>query len=109
MATQGAPKWSKGCPKGPKGTPKSAQGEEKEVERHPKENNKSQTYIHIHKIYANSRSTAIQRPARISPLPGPGLGCYQDAGQKLGPDVMPRGQKTRMLTRLTRMPGKKNL
>ena len=46
---------------------------------------------------------------RISPLPGPGLGCYQDAGQKLGPDVMPRGQKTRMLTRLTKMPDKKSL
>ena len=45
----------------------------------------------------------------ISPLPGPGLGCYQDAKQKIGPDVMPRGQKTRMRTRLTRMPGKTNL
>ena len=63
MATQGSSKWSKGCPKGPKGTPKAAQGKKKEVERHPKENSKSQTYIHIHKVYANSRCTAIQRPA----------------------------------------------
>ena len=31
--------------------------------RHPKESNKSQNYIHVNKIYANSRSTAIQQPA----------------------------------------------
>ena len=63
MAFQGVPKWSNGCPKGPKKSPKSAQGKKKGVEGHPKEANKSQNYIHINEIYANSRSTAIQRPA----------------------------------------------
>ena len=47
----------------PKGSPKSPQGKQNELQRHPKETNKSQNYIHINKIHANSRSTAIQRPA----------------------------------------------
>ena len=63
MAFQGVPAWSKGCPKGPKKSPKSAQGKKKGAEGHPKEANKSQNYIHTNNIYANSRSTAIQRPA----------------------------------------------
>ena len=63
MAFQGVPKWSKDCPKGPKKNPKSVHGEKKGVEGHAKEVNKSQNYIHTNKISANSRSTAIQRPA----------------------------------------------
>ena len=51
--------------KGAKGRSKSPQGEQKDFQRHPKETNKSQNYIHLNKIYANSRSTAIQRPASI--------------------------------------------
>ena len=43
--------------------PKSAQGQQNELQRHPKETTKLQNYIHINEIYANSRSTAIQRPA----------------------------------------------
>ena len=50
----------------PKGSPKSPQGEQNELQRHPKETNKSQNYIHINKIQANSRSTAIQRPTSSS-------------------------------------------
>ena len=63
MATKGFQKWSKACPKK---TRKSPQGKEREVETNPKENNKSLTYIHIHKMCANSRSNAIQRPATNS-------------------------------------------
>ena len=68
MASQGVPEWSKGCPKALKRSPKSAQGEKKRVEGHPKEANKAQNYIHINKIYANSRSTAIQRPASTAAI-----------------------------------------
>ena len=63
MAAQSAPRWSKGCPREPKGGPKTSQGEQNELQGHPKETNKPQTYIHINEIYADSRSTAIQRPA----------------------------------------------
>ena len=65
MASQGVPKWSKGCPVGPKRKPKSAQGEKKAVEGHPKEGNKSKSYILINRIYVNFQYTAIQRPANI--------------------------------------------
>ena len=65
MSSQGVLKWSKGCRKEPKKSPKSAQGKKKSVEGHPKEANKSHNYIHMNKMYTNSRSTAIQRPASI--------------------------------------------
>ena len=48
-----------------KRSPKSPQGEQNEFRRRSNEFNKSQNYIHINKIYANSRSTAIQRPTSI--------------------------------------------
>ena len=54
MASQGVPEWSKGWSKAPKRNPKSAQGEKKGFEGHPKEANKTQNYIHINKIFANS-------------------------------------------------------
>ena len=62
MAAKGAPKWSKGCPRDPKRAQSRSMGE-KDVEGHPKGNKKSHNYIHINKIYANYRSTAIKRPA----------------------------------------------
>ncbi len=48
-----------------KRSPKSPQGEQNEFRRRSNEFNKSQNYIHINKIHANSRSTAIQRPTSI--------------------------------------------
>ena len=53
----------KGCPKGPKRNPRSPQGEKREIRRHAKETNESENFIHIIEIYANSRYTAVQRPA----------------------------------------------
>ena len=62
-----------GIPRRPKvvqGLPKETQKEakvgprkEKRIEGHPKEAKKSQNYIHANQIYANCRSTAIQRTA----------------------------------------------
>ena len=46
----------------PKGSPKSRQGKKNELQRPPKETNKSQNYIHINKIHANSRPAAIWWP-----------------------------------------------
>ena len=54
MATQGVPKGIKGCPKGPTTSPKAAQGEEKGIEGHPKERNKSESYIHLNKVCVNA-------------------------------------------------------
>ena len=61
--TSGRAPWEPEAPQRvPKGSPKSPEGEQNEFQRHPKETNKSENYIHINKIHANSRSTAIQRP-----------------------------------------------
>ena len=46
----------------PKGSPMWPQGEQREFQRQLNETNKSQNCIHINKIHANSRSTAIQWP-----------------------------------------------
>ena len=51
-----------GTPKGPNRKPKVAPRRAK----WQNELNKSQNYIHISKIHANSRSTAIQRPTSIT-------------------------------------------
>ena len=59
----GAP-WE-ASPSRPKGGLKSRQNE---LQRHSKKANKSENYIHINKIHANSRSTVIQRPTSISTL-----------------------------------------
>ena len=63
-------------PKGATGRPESSQSKQNELQRHSKEGNKSQNYIHLNKIYANSQYTAIQRPASITsrPLYGGALG-----------------------------------
>ena len=45
----------------PKGGPKSFQGKQNEFQTHPKQTNKSKNYIHMNKILANCRSTALQR------------------------------------------------
>ena len=64
-----------GNPRRPKvlhGLPRRNQKETKvgprteQIQKHPKETNKSQNYVHIKQIYADSLSTAIQRPASIS-------------------------------------------
>ena len=62
-----APWEPKAPPRVPKGfgSPKSFQEKQNEFQRHPKETNKSQSYIHTNETYTNSRSTAIQRPASI--------------------------------------------
>ena len=60
--TPGRAPWEPEAPQRvPKGSPKSTQGEQNELQRRPKETNKSENYIHVNKIQANSRSTAIQR------------------------------------------------
>ena len=56
------PLGAQGAPRLPKESPKSPQGEQRELQRQSTETNKSQNYIHIDEIHANSRSTAIQRP-----------------------------------------------
>ena len=61
-----SPLGARGVRKGPKRNPKSRQGKQNEFRRHPKEKTKSQNYIHINEIHANSRFTAIQRPASIN-------------------------------------------
>ena len=66
IATEGDPKWSKGCPRESKKNSKSFPGKEIEVERHPMESDKIQNCMHVNKIQANSRSTAIQLPASTS-------------------------------------------
>ena len=65
MTPRSAPWEPKVPPRLPKGSSKSAQGEQRELQRQSNETNKSQNYIHINKIHANSRSTAIQRPTSI--------------------------------------------
>ena len=73
LGAQGAPTGPTGIPREAKGGPKWSQGNQNESQRRPKESNKSQNYIHINKIYANSRSTAIQRPASNKYTGSPGL------------------------------------
>ena len=51
-----SPLGAQGAPKGPNRKPKVIPREQNEFQRHPKETNKSQNYIHINKIHANSRS-----------------------------------------------------
>ena len=60
------PKVVQGLSKGTQKEPKVGPRSKKVGRRAPKggqQSNKSQNYIHINEIYANSRSTAIQRPA----------------------------------------------
>ena len=67
--TQRRAPWDPWKPKAPqrvpKGSPKSFQEKQNEFQRHPKETNKSQSYIHTNETYTNSRSTAIQPAASI--------------------------------------------
>ena len=72
LGAQGAPNGpteSQGSQREAKVTPRRAPWEPKVSQRvpkgHPKETNKSQNYIHINKLHADSRSTAIQRPTII--------------------------------------------
>ena len=60
-----SPLGAQGAPKAPKRGRKVAPGNKMRSQSQAKETNKTQNYIHINKIHANSRSTAIQRPTSI--------------------------------------------